>query len=102
MQAWNDLIRRFMTQLVRRYGLEELATWQFVLWNEPSGVNVWSTAWEDAAGYNYLEYFFNTSAVIKSFSARLRVGGISEGVSDPAGATSQAERLLNYTRSVPG
>src|SRR5512146_3460047 len=32
---WGELIRRFAQHLVARYGIEEVSTWYFEVWNEP-------------------------------------------------------------------
>ena len=36
MKQWNDLIYNFVSHLIDRYGLEEIKTWHFEVWNEPN------------------------------------------------------------------
>jgi len=33
--AWSTFINQFVSLLVQRYGLAEVATWKFEVWNEP-------------------------------------------------------------------
>lgn len=33
---WSDLIVAFMKHLIDRYGLNEILTWNFEVWNEPN------------------------------------------------------------------
>ena len=33
---WSDFITAFVQHLVDRYGLEEILTWNFEMWNEPN------------------------------------------------------------------
>jgi xylan 1,4-beta-xylosidase len=33
---WSDLIVAFMQHLIDRYGLDEVLTWNFEVWNEPN------------------------------------------------------------------
>src|ERR1700743_417997 len=33
---WDDLMTQFTRHLVSRYGIDELATWYFEVWNEPN------------------------------------------------------------------
>ena len=33
---WDDMITQFVKHLVERYGIEEVASWYFEVWNEPN------------------------------------------------------------------
>ena len=63
--------------MVARYGLSEVESWVWVLYNEPGGINAYSKQWE-SGGFSYTEMFFNTSAAIKSHSKAITVGGLSD------------------------
>lgn len=68
--AWYDLIYQLVKHLVGRYGIDEVASWYFEVWNEPNNGAFWSGTQQQ-----YFE-LYNTSAVaIKTVSQRLRVGG---------------------------
>ena len=68
---WDDLIRAFVTHLVGRYGIEEVASWYFEVWNEPN-IDFWAGEPKQAT---YWELYDHTARAIKSVDPRLRVGG---------------------------
>jgi xylan 1,4-beta-xylosidase len=55
---WDAMIRAFAQHLISRYGIDEVATWRFEVWNEPN-----------------LELYDHTARALKSVSPRLQVGG---------------------------
>jgi xylan 1,4-beta-xylosidase len=56
---------------VDRYGINEVATWNFEVWNEPNIV-FWSGTKEQ-----YLELYRQSVTALKGVDTRLRVGGPS-------------------------
>lgn len=84
MHLWTDLIHDYVGAMVSRYGLAEVENWVWVLYNEPGGINAYSESWQ-TGGFTYYDMFFNTSKVIKGFSAKMKVGGLSDS---PAQATN--------------
>ncbi len=68
---WDDLITQFMKHLVERYGMEEVATWYFEVWNEPN-LDFWSGTPKQQS---YFELYDHTAKDIKAVGAQLRVGG---------------------------
>ena len=38
---WDDMITQFCTHLVERYGIDEVASWYFEVWNEPN-IDFWA------------------------------------------------------------
>jgi xylan 1,4-beta-xylosidase len=68
---WDDLITAFVTHLVSRYGMDEVATWYFEVWNEPN-LDFWAGNPKQST---YFELYDHTARAIKRLSARLRVGG---------------------------
>jgi xylan 1,4-beta-xylosidase len=59
--------------LVQRYGLDEVATWKFEVWNEPN-IDFWVGNPKQST---YFELYDHTARAIKAVSARLQVGGPS-------------------------
>ena len=68
---WDDLITQFMKHLVDRYGIDEVASWYFEVWNEPN-LDFWSGTPRQEP---YFELYDHTARDIKAVSPRLRVGG---------------------------
>ena len=68
---WDDLIYQFSKHLVDRYGIDEVATWYFEVWNEPN-LDFWAG---DPKQATYFELYDHSATNIKRVSQRLRVGG---------------------------
>jgi xylan 1,4-beta-xylosidase len=68
---WDAMIRAFAQHLVTRYGIDEVATWKFEVWNEPN-LDFWAGNPKQAT---YFELYDHTARAIKSVSPRLQVGG---------------------------
>ena len=68
---WNKLIRAFAQHLVDRYGIEEVASWYFEVWNEPN-IDFWTGR---PAQETYFELYDNTARSLKQVNQRLRIGG---------------------------
>ena len=66
--VWEELLNKFMQNLVSTFGKEEMRTWYFEVWNEPDG-------WE----LEHLDVFFRLydvfADVVKSYDSGFRVGG---------------------------
>jgi xylan 1,4-beta-xylosidase len=71
MDRWDDLIRHFVQHLVDRYGIDEVATWYFEVWNEPN-IDFWNGIPRQRS---YFDLYAHTARDVKSVSERLRVGG---------------------------
>jgi xylan 1,4-beta-xylosidase len=84
-KKWDDLIAAFVTHLVSRYGMDEVATWYFEVWNEPN-LDFWAG---NPRQSTYFELYDHTARAIKQVSARLRVGGP---------ATAQAAWVSDFIR----
>eukprot|EP00039_Didymoeca_costata_P001494 m.52945 g.52945 ORF g.52945 m.52945 type:complete len:612 (+) comp10829_c0_seq2:51-1886(+) len=87
MELWTNLISEYVGKMIERYGLEEVESWVWVLYNEPGGINAYSTEWQ-TGGFTYHEMFFNTSLAIKNYSKNIKVGGLSDSP-DQAAILSQ-------------
>ncbi|MDR7230133.1 xylan 1,4-beta-xylosidase [Caulobacter sp. BE264] len=70
---WRDLIDAFVRHLRDRYGVEEVRSWFFEVWNEPNLDGFWEKA-DQAA---YFELYDVTARAIKAIDPALRVGGPS-------------------------
>lgn len=85
MGQWSDLIQAFTRHLIQRYGLTEVLTWHFEVWNEPDLGYFW--AGDQQA---YFDLYQATARAIKSVNPNLRVGG-------PATSKSLwVPEMLNY------
>jgi xylan 1,4-beta-xylosidase len=71
MDAWDALITHFVKHLVDRYGIDEVASWYFEVWNEPN-IDFWVGV---PSQRSYFDLYAHTARDIKSVSQRLRVGG---------------------------
>jgi xylan 1,4-beta-xylosidase len=70
---WGDMIEVFTRHLVARYGVEEVATWYFEVWNEPN-IDFWAGEPKEST---YYQLYDVAAKAIKRVSPRLRVGGPS-------------------------
>ena len=92
-QKWHDLVFELARHCLDRYGIDELRTWYWELWNEPDLDYYWRGSIE---AYNQLYDY--TAAAIKAVSPQLRVGG--PGTTNPiqgarsAGVSGQVSRSL--------
>ena len=71
MERWDDLIQHFAQHLVDRYGIDEVSTWYFEVWNEPN-IDFWNGIPRQRS---YFDLYAHTARDVKSVSPRLRVGG---------------------------
>ena len=71
MERWDDLMTHFAQHLVDRYGIDEVSTWYFEVWNEPN-IDFWGGIPRQAS---YFKLYDHTARDIKHVSPRLRVGG---------------------------
>lgn len=67
---WNELIDKFISHLLNRYGKEEVEKWYFEVWNEPNNAMFWSGTKEQ-----YYEMYENTVRILKSYDPLIKVGG---------------------------
>lgn len=67
---WADLIKTLTQHLLDRYGLEEVRSWFFEVWNEPN-----LKFFFDGTQDEYFKLYRSTCLAIKSVDSQLRVGG---------------------------
>jgi xylan 1,4-beta-xylosidase len=71
MERWDDLVKHFAQHLVDRYGIAEVSSWYFEVWNEPN-IDFWNGIPRQRS---YFELYAHTARDLKDVSPRLRVGG---------------------------
>ena len=69
---WGELNRRLAAHLVERYGVDEVASWGFEIWNEANLEVFWTGTQAE-----YFRLYDVAARAIKSVDERLRVGGPS-------------------------
>ncbi|WP_040949398.1 GH39 family glycosyl hydrolase [Gorillibacterium massiliense] len=70
-ERWEELIRVLVQHLIDRYGLEEVRTWYFEVWNEPNLTGIfWTGTMED-----YFKLYRHAVKAIKEVDDQLPVGG---------------------------
>ncbi|MCM4156946.1 hypothetical protein [Gramella sp. AN32] len=72
-EKWHDLVKAFTQHCVDRYGIEEVVTWYFEVWNEP---NLYPLFW-DGTKSQYFEMYKQSALAVKSVDKRLKIGGPS-------------------------
>ena len=68
---WDGMVVAFATHLIERYGIDEVASWYFEVWNEPN-IDFWAGEPKQAT---YWDLYDHTARAIKRVDSRLRVGG---------------------------
>ncbi|CAL4869769.1 Beta-xylosidase (plasmid) [Asticcacaulis sp. MM231] len=89
LDLWEQLIDTFARHLIARYGIDEVRSWYFEVWNEPNLDGFWQYGDQEA----YFALYGVTARTLKAVDAKLRVGGPST-----AGAAWVPE-LLAYAKA---
>ena len=87
-QQWEVLVRALAQHLVDRYGLTEVRSWFFEIWNEPNLKFFWAGSQED-----YFKLYEHSVRAIKSVDTQLRVGGPATSVN------AWIPEMLDFCRS---
>lgn len=72
---WAALIKKLTQHLVQRYGVAEVRTWFFEVWNEPNLSYFWAGTREE-----YFKLYEYAARAIKSVDSQLKVGGPATSV----------------------
>ncbi len=80
-ERWGDLVRALTVHLRERYGADEVATWEFEVWNEANLEVFWNGTQED-----YLRLYEVAARAVKSVDERIPVGGPSSAAAGWVGA----------------
>ena len=67
---WGLLVETFALHLIERYGIDEVRTWYFEVWNEPNLSGFWSGTQQD-----YWNLYTASARTIKKVDNGLRIGG---------------------------
>lgn len=67
---WTALVETHVTHLVVRYGIDEVASWGFEVWNEPNLEVFWTGTRDD-----YWRLYATAAEAVKRVDDRLLVGG---------------------------
>lgn len=73
MKRWCDLVEELIKHFIERFGIKEVCTWYFEIWNDPDFLNKLSTTLISEK----MEFFTSTYETIKAVNKRLKVGGIN-------------------------
>ena len=68
---WAELVKATLRHWIERYGIEEVSSWYFEVWNEPDLTD----GFFDGTRDEYFELYRITALAVKEVDARLRVGG---------------------------
>ncbi|MDY0236403.1 MAG: helix-turn-helix domain-containing protein, partial [Gudongella sp.] len=71
ISLWTDMIKEFLKHCINRYGLEEVESWKFEVWNEPELEGIFWVGGMKA----YFEFYASTVNAIKAISKKFYVGG---------------------------
>lgn len=69
-EKWKAAIKDLTQHFSERYGVEEVKTWYFEVWNEPNLDGFWAGTQED-----YFKLYTYSVEAIKSVNSKFRVGG---------------------------
>lgn len=76
---WADLVGATVSHWIDRYGIDEVRTWPFEVWNEPNLVPHFWTGTKS----EYLQLYDVTARRLKEIDAHLKVGGPATSVFVP-------------------
>jgi xylan 1,4-beta-xylosidase len=92
---WYDLVEALVRHCLDRYGLAEIRTWYWELWNEPDLDYYWKGTLEE---FNKLYDY--TAAAVKAACPEARVGG--PGTTNPAPGSKAANYLDRFLAHCAG
>lgn len=75
--AWADLVDTLTRHCVARYGIDEVRSWFFEVWNEPNLAFFWAGTQQE-----YFMLYESAARAIKAVDGELRVGGPATSMND--------------------
>ena len=66
---WHEMVQAFARHCIKRYGISEVSSWKFEVWNEPN-ISFWTGSQDD-----YFELYRQSAIALKQVDKRLSVGG---------------------------
>ncbi len=91
---WYDLVENFTKHVVHRYGIEEVRSWYFEVWNEPN----LNPGFLDGTKSDYFRLYKEAVTAIKGVDETLRVGGPS--TSNFTADTRYHGEKLDHSKSI--
>jgi xylan 1,4-beta-xylosidase len=83
---WEYLVYSFTQHMVERYGIDEVRSWYFEVWNEPNLSGFWGGTQEE-----YFKLYTASAKAVKRVDPKLRIGG-------PASSKGNwIKEIINYT-----
>ena len=67
---WEYLVKSFTQHMVERYGIDEVRTWYFEVWNEPNLSGFWGGTQDE-----YWKLYTASAKAVKGVDSQLRIGG---------------------------
>ncbi|MGA2185606.1 MAG: beta-xylosidase [Bryobacteraceae bacterium] len=89
-QKWAELVRQWVRHEVARYGLAEVETWSWEVWNEPD-IEYWQGTPEE-----YDKMYDFAARAVKGVSLRMRVGGPATTGPDGRSGAAFLRQFLEY------
>ncbi len=74
-RKWHELVKAFTQHVVDRYGVDEVRTWYFEVWNEPNLNMMPKAGFFDGTKSDYFRLYKESVSAIKSVDGKLKVGG---------------------------
>lgn len=96
MEEWNFLIRSFISHLLEYFGKQEVSSWLFCIWNEPSTSKEMFGFENDAL---FFDFYRNTFHTVKSVDPDLKIGTPSLLYMENHGRPVWIENFIRYTLS---
>ena len=106
LDEWRALIDAFARHLEQRYGVEQVRSWYFEVWNEPN----LSGFWENGDQQAYFHLYDVTARALKGVDPALRVGGpstagaawVTEFLDHVAASGAPVDFVTTHTYGVDG
>lgn len=70
---WHDLVQAFTRHVVDRYGINEVRTWYFEVWNEPNLTGM--GGFFHGTKSDYFRLYKESARAVKSVDSQLKIGG---------------------------
>jgi xylan 1,4-beta-xylosidase len=67
-EKWQELLDKFMQNLIKEFGEDEMKTWYFEVWNEPDG-------WDRELIPDFYKLYDVFAHTVKSYNNKFKVGG---------------------------
>jgi xylan 1,4-beta-xylosidase len=101
---WSELVAGLVRHVIDRFGLDEVRSWAFEVWNEPNLKVFWSA--DEAA---YFDLYDASVRAVRSVDPTLRVGGpataavgwVDDMLAHAAGADVPLDFLTTHTYGLP-